>query len=184
MNVSTVSETIWLPCPSNKTKQPEKIFLRTSVPIKKLSKRNIDDIRHGRWRCDSCGKIENSYYLLQLHISTNCETGLSFNCEKCDIEINNFTDFAIHYIEHEASTKKKCPICLCPNVNNIKEHLVMKGHVLKEIAGFKFPDNLCDRNNQKREPVNFTNSNVDGYSQGIYFFFFFFALRIFSMTFI
>jgi hypothetical protein len=144
--------------------------LRTTVPIKKLTKRTIDESRLGKWRCNICGKIENSYYLLQLHKSTNCETGLSFNCDICSLEINNYTDFAIHHIEHKVEKGNQCPICLCANIRNIKEHVIMKGHVPKDITGFEFPDYLSTINNDQKPKLSIlSDSAMNEGCQGVYF---------------
>ena len=149
-------------------KQREKIYLKTTVEIEKLTIRTIEENCCGKWRCSACGKIENSFYFLQLHKSTNCETGMSFFCEICRKEINNYPDFAIHYIEHEADEKKKCPICLCPNVNDIKEHIIVENHLSEDITGLKLTANKCTRSNEKAKPEVFFNSTIDGYCQGIY----------------
>ncbi|KAK2712466.1 hypothetical protein QYM36_011228 [Artemia franciscana] len=88
-----------------------------------------------------------------------------FNCEICRKEIDNYSDFAIHYIEHEADKEKKCPICLCPNINDIKEHLIVKNHLSEDITGFRFTDNECKRSNEKAKQEVIFNSNIDGYCQ-------------------
>ncbi|KAK2712512.1 hypothetical protein QYM36_011264 [Artemia franciscana] len=49
-NLSSTPETVWLIGPSNQSKQLEKIYLKTTVPIKKLSKRTIDETSLGKWR--------------------------------------------------------------------------------------------------------------------------------------
>ncbi|XP_065573142.1 E3 SUMO-protein ligase EGR2-like isoform X1 [Artemia franciscana] len=163
--MSCTGETIWLASVSNQSKPREKISLKTTVEIEKLTKLTIEENCCGKWRCSACGKIENTFYFLQLHKSTNCETGLSFICEICREKINNYSDFAIHYIEHEADKEKKCPICLCPNVNNIKEHLIVKKHISEDINGFKFADDECKRSNKKAKQEVFFNSNIGGYCQ-------------------
>ncbi|XP_065556496.1 zinc finger protein Xfin-like isoform X2 [Artemia franciscana] len=163
--ISSTGETIWLTSVSNQSKPREKISLKTTVEIEKLTKLTIEENCCGKWRCSDCGKIENTLYFLQLHKSTNCETGLSFICEICREEINNYSDFAIHYIEHEADKEKKCPICLCPNVNNIKEHLIVKKHISEDINGFKFAYDECKRSNKKAKQEVFFNSNIGGYCQ-------------------
>ncbi|XP_065573147.1 E3 SUMO-protein ligase EGR2-like isoform X6 [Artemia franciscana] len=165
--MSCTGETIWLASVSNQSKPREKISLKTTVEIEKLTKLTIEENCCGKWRCSACGKIENTFYFLQLHKSTNCETGLSFICEICREKINNYSDFAIHYIEHEADKEKKCPICLCPNVNNIKEHLIVKKHISEDINGFKFADDECKRSNKKAKQEVFFNSNIGGYCQDI-----------------
>ena len=165
---SSVTETIRLTSPSNQAKQPEKFYLRTSVQIKKLSKRTIKETCLGKWRCNSCGNIENSLYLLQLHVSTNFETGLSFNCEICGVEIEDYSNFVIHYIEHEVDKNKKCPICLCTNINNIEEHVIAKSHFLKDSAAFGFSDCVSQMNYKKPRLAVLSNSFMDEYLQGIY----------------
>ncbi|KAK2712664.1 hypothetical protein QYM36_011373 [Artemia franciscana] len=167
-DLSSTPETVWLIGPSNQSKQLEKIYLRTTVPIKKLSKRTIDETSVGKWRCNTCGKIENSCYLLQVHNSTNCETGLSFNCEICSIEINNYKDFTIHHMEHEIDKGNQCPICLCTNIRNIKEHVIMKGHVSRDITGLEFPDYLSNLNkDRKPKPSVVFNSAINGGPQDL-----------------
>ncbi|KAK2712833.1 hypothetical protein QYM36_011508 [Artemia franciscana] len=161
----STGETIWLASGSNSSKLDEKIYLKTTVEIEKLTKLTIEENCCGKWRCSACGKIENTFYFLQLHKSTNCETGLSFICEICREEINNYSDFAIHYIKHEADKEKKCPICLCPNVNNIKEHLIMRKHVSEDINGFKCTDNECKNSNEKAKLEAIFNSTINGYCQ-------------------
>ena len=153
---------------SNNSKIHEKMYLKTTVEIEKLTKRTIEENCCGKWRCSACGKIENTFYFSQLHKSTNCETGLSFICEICLKEINNYSDFAIHYIEHEADKEKKCPICLCPNVNDIKEHVIMENHLSVDVTGLKFTANKYKRSNEKARLEVILNSNIDGYCQGIY----------------
>ncbi|KAK2712582.1 hypothetical protein QYM36_011312, partial [Artemia franciscana] len=150
---------------SNNSKLHEKIYLKQTVQIEKLSKRTIEENCCGKWRCGACGKIENSLYFLQLHKSTNCEIGVSFICEICRKEMNNYSNFAIHYIEHEADKKKKCPICLCPNVNDIKEHVIVRKHLSEDITGFKFTVNECKRSNEKAKQEVFLNSTVGDYYQ-------------------
>ncbi|KAK2708331.1 zinc finger protein 845-like [Artemia franciscana] len=164
-DLSNTGETIWLPSVSNQSKQGEKIYLKTTVEIEQLTKRTIEENCCGRWRCSACGKIENSFYFLQLHKSTNCETGSSFNCEVCRKKIDNYSDFAIHYIEHEADKKKKCPICLCPNVNNMKEHVIVENHLSGDINGFIFTGNECKKSSEKAKQEVFYNSTIDGYCQ-------------------
>jgi len=66
-DLSSTPETVWLISPSNQAKQLEKIYLKTTFPIKNLTNRIIDETSLGKWRCNTCGKIENSCYLLQLH---------------------------------------------------------------------------------------------------------------------
>jgi hypothetical protein len=165
---SSTGESTWLTSGSNNSKLDEKIYLKTTVEMQKLTKRTIEENCGGKWRCIACGKIENSFYFLQLHKSTNCQTGSSFNCEICRKEINNYSDFAVHYIEHETDKKKKCPICLCPNVNDMKEHVIVENHLAEDITGFKFTDNECKRSNRKAKQDVFFNSTIDGYCQGIY----------------
>ncbi|XP_065556494.1 zinc finger protein 791-like isoform X2 [Artemia franciscana] len=164
-DVSSTGETICLTSVFNQSEHHEKIYLKTTVEIEKLTKRTIEENCCGKWRCSDCGKIENSFYFLQLHKSTNCETMSKFNCEICRKEIYNYSDFAIHYIEHEADKEKKCPICLCPNVNDIKEHLIVKNHLSGDITGFRFTDNECKRSNEKAKQEIFFNYTIDGYCQ-------------------
>ncbi|XP_065556507.1 uncharacterized protein LOC136024896 isoform X1 [Artemia franciscana] len=164
-NLSSTGELIWLSNVSNNSKIHEKMYLKTTVEIEKLTKRTIEENCCGKWRCSACGKIENTFYFSQLHKSTNCETGLSFICEICLKEINNYSDFAIHYIEHEADKEKKCPICLCPNVNDIKEHVIMENHLSVDVTGLKFTANKYKRSNEKARLEVILNSNIDGYCQ-------------------
>ena len=178
--MSSTGETIWLTGAYNQSKPREKISLKTTVEIEKLTKRTIVGNCCGKWRCSTCRKIENTFYFLQQRKSTNCQTGLSFISAICREEINNFSDFAIHYIEHEADKEKKCPIWLCPNINNIKKHLIVKKHLSEDWIrfgsdqiririrgedGFKLTNNDCRRSTKKAKQEVFFNSNIGGYCQ-------------------
>ncbi|XP_065582529.1 zinc finger protein 16-like [Artemia franciscana] len=80
------------------------------------------------WRCNSCGKTETSFLILDLHIDTGCEELSPIECDICPAVIRDYKDFVAHFMEHQMGETRRCPICLQNNIDNVKEHLILQGH--------------------------------------------------------
>ena len=80
------------------------------------------------WRCNFCGKTENSSLILELHIDTGCEELSPIECDICPAVVRDYRSFVAHFIEHQMGETRRCPICLQDNIYNMKEHLILLGH--------------------------------------------------------
>ncbi|XP_065560976.1 uncharacterized protein LOC136027547 isoform X2 [Artemia franciscana] len=120
---------------------------KPNVSTNGMHKEKLTDIHVTTLECDLCKEVQHSVLLLQLHKSTLCEKHLPSHCDKCRVKIKDFPDLVIHILEHEAGTERKCLICLCKNIDNMKEHILSAGHMSPSLSSTdskakKMPKNL------------------------------------------
>ena len=135
---------------------PEILRPKLVVAVKRLRVKFIEEITAGIWRCDTCGKTEKSLLTLDLHFDTCCERLSPIECDVCPAVIRDYRDFVAHFMEHQMGETRRCPICLCENIWDMKEHLIVKGH---------FSSNLSELDLQGNESqIDIQNSSTSGCS--------------------
>ncbi|KAK2721055.1 zinc finger protein ZFP2-like isoform X2 [Artemia franciscana] len=107
---------------------PKLLGPKLIVRIRKLTEKTIEELRAGIWRCDSCGKTEKSFLMLDLHIDTGCEELSPIECDVCPAVIRDHTNFVCHFMEHQMGEKRRCPICLREGIDDMTKHLLLQGH--------------------------------------------------------
>ncbi|KAK2719554.1 sal-like protein 3 isoform X1 [Artemia franciscana] len=115
-------------------KQIKRADINPTVVLEKLRPQFIEEVTAGIWRCGSCGKAETSFLMLDLHENTGCEELSRIECDMCPVVTNDYFSFVAHFIEHKMGRKKKCPICLHENIDDMKQHLVLLGHYVPKMT--------------------------------------------------
>ncbi|XP_065572886.1 zinc finger protein ZFP2-like [Artemia franciscana] len=113
---------------SDGTIQPELLGPKLIVSVKRLREKSIEELTAGIWRCDSCGKTEKSFLMLNLHFDTGCEKLSPIECDVCPAVFRDYSEFVPHFMEHQMEETRRCPICLCECTGDIKQHLIIKRH--------------------------------------------------------
>jgi uncharacterized Zn-finger protein len=104
------------------------------VVVERLKDEVIQELTAGIWRCDSCGKTEKSLLILDLHFDTGCEKLSPIECDVCPAVVHEYRDFVAHFLEHQMGETRKCPICLCEYIGDMKQHLIIKGHISPNLS--------------------------------------------------
>ena len=89
--------------------------------------RSIDELTAGIWRCGSCGKVEKSFFILNLHINTGCELS-PIECDTCPAIFREYRNFVVHIMKHQMGQTRRCPICLCECIGDVSQHLLDSHH--------------------------------------------------------
>ena len=108
--------------------QPELLGPKLIIVVKRLREKTIEELTAGIWLCDSCGKTEKSFLMLNLHFDTGCEKLSPIECDVCPAVARDYREFVPHFMEHQMGETRRCPICLCECIDDIKQHLLIKGH--------------------------------------------------------
>ncbi|XP_065576106.1 zinc finger protein OZF-like isoform X2 [Artemia franciscana] len=115
-------------------KQLKRGDIHPTIVLENLKRDVIEEVTAGIWRCGSCGKTENSFLMLDLHENTGCEELSRIECDMCPVVTNDYFNFVAHFMEHKMGRKKKCPICLHENIDDMKQHLVLQGHYVPKMS--------------------------------------------------
>jgi len=108
--------------------QPELLGPKLIVLVKRLREKVIEELTSGIWRCDSCGKTEKSFLMMDLHFDTGFEKLSPIECDVCPAVVCDYREFVPHFMEHQMGETRRWPICLCEYIDDIKQHLIIKGH--------------------------------------------------------
>ncbi|KAK2714356.1 hypothetical protein QYM36_008804, partial [Artemia franciscana] len=152
-------------CSSEGVTQPKLLGPQPVVMLKKLTGTVIEELKAGIWRCASCGKAENSFLILDLHIDTGCEELSPIECDVCPAVVHDYRDFVAHFMEHQMGGRRKCPICLLECITDIKQHLIAQGHFsanLSELDLHRDESSVVSNNPSASNGLNsFESDNLD-----------------------
>ncbi|KAK2714436.1 zinc finger protein 182-like isoform X1 [Artemia franciscana] len=112
------------------------------VMVRKLTKEAIEELTAGIWRCISCGKVETSFLMLDLHIDTGCEELSPIECDVCPAVVHDYRDFVVHNMEHRMGERRKCAICLREFIGDMREHLILQGHFSPDVSELDLQGNV------------------------------------------
>ncbi|XP_065571680.1 zinc finger protein 664-like [Artemia franciscana] len=121
--------------------QPELLGPKLIIVVKRLREKTIEELTAGIWRCDSCGKTEKSFLMLNLHFDTGCEKLSPIECDVCPAVARDYREFVPHFMEHQMGETRRCPICLCECTDDIKQHLIIKGHFSPNLSELDLKEN-------------------------------------------
>ncbi|XP_065572833.1 zinc finger protein ZFP2-like [Artemia franciscana] len=144
--------------------QSELLGPKLVVVVKRLTEKAIEELTAGIWRCDSCGKTEKSFLMLDLHFDTGCEKLSPIECDSCPAVVHEYRDFVVHFLEHQMGEKRRCPICLCECIGDMKQHLIGKGHYSTNQSELKLQENPSLEVSQNPFPRACSNS-IESYSE-------------------
>ena len=128
-------------CRSDSVSQQILLGPKPIVMVKKLAEKAIEELTVGIWRCGSCGKAEKSLLILDLHIDTGCEELSPIECDVCPAVCRNYSNFVVHFMEHQMGVTRKCAICLRESIGDMRQHLVLQGHFLPKISELDLQQN-------------------------------------------
>ncbi|KAK2708999.1 hypothetical protein QYM36_014584 [Artemia franciscana] len=112
------------------------------VMVRKLTKKAIEELTAGIWRCGSCGKAEKSFLMLDLHIDTGCEELSPIECDVCPAVVHDYRDFVVHILTHRMGMTRSCPICLREFTGDMKQHLLAEGHFSHNVSELDSQGNM------------------------------------------
>ena len=115
-------------CSSDALSQLKLLGPKSVVVVRRLTEKFIEESKAGVWRCSTCGKAENSFLMLDLHVDTGCEELSPIECDLCPAVARNYKNFVVHFMEHQMGGTRKCPICLQKDIGDMRQHLVTQGH--------------------------------------------------------
>ncbi|XP_065583779.1 zinc finger protein 664-like, partial [Artemia franciscana] len=115
-------------CSSDGGDQPKLFGPKPILNVKKLTQKDIDELTAGIWRCGSCGKVEKSFFMLNLHINTGCEELSPIECDICPTIFREYRNFVVHIMKHQMGQTRRCPICLCECIGDVSQHLLDSHH--------------------------------------------------------
>ncbi|XP_065573903.1 zinc finger protein 322-like [Artemia franciscana] len=84
-----------------------------AVKVKNLTEKAIEELTAGTWRCASCTKVEKSFFMLDLHIDTDCEELSPMECDIYPAIFRDYRNFVVHIMEHQMGETRRCPTYLC-----------------------------------------------------------------------
>ena len=124
-------------CSSDGVDQPKLFGPKPILKVKKLTEKAIEELTAGIWRCGSCAKVENSFFMLNLHIDTGCEKISPLECDICPSIFRDYRKFVAHIVEHQMGGTRRCPICLCECIGDVSKHLVIHGHFSQSVSNLE-----------------------------------------------
>ena len=139
--------------------QPELLGPKLIVVVKRLREKAIEELTVGIWRCDSCGKTEKSFLMLDLHFDTGCEKLSPIECDVCPAVLRDYREFVPHFMEHQMGETRRCPICLCECIGDIKRHLIIKGHFSSTLSEVDLQRNTLLVVSKNPSPNSCSNSH-------------------------
>ena len=98
------------------------------MKVKNLTEKAIEELTAGTWRCASCTKVEKSFFMLDLHIDTDCEELSPMECDIYPAIFRDYRNFVVHIMEHQMGETRRCPTYLCECIGDVSQYLVIHGH--------------------------------------------------------